>query len=244
MSMRFNTFWAVRRGNTPEQFEDAFAGAVATGRFAIADGASESCFADLWARFLVEEFVYHADCEPHDLDAFLSAAQGQWQEDITRRILPWYAEEGARQGAFSTFLGMIVEATGRSLLWRAAAIGDSCLFHIRKDKLHDSFPLDSWKQFDALPQLLGSRTPLKSVGAASVLKRNGSGDPGDRLLMMTDALAQWCLAQHEAGRCPWSQITSLLASPTGRMDFEVWVDEQRNTGQLQNDDVTLLAIDL
>ena len=243
-SLRFTALSLPRRGNTSGQLEDAVAGAVATGRFAVADGASESCFADLWAGLLVEEFVSRADCEPGELRSFLPNAQKRWQENMDGRTVPWFAEEGVRRGAFATFLGLSVETEGRSLRWRAAAVGDSCLFHIREDTLQKSFPLDSWKQFGTLPHLLGSRTLLESIGAEMVQETEGIGESGDQLLLATDALAQWCLGQHEAGENPWQQIASLVSSPTSEMDFPLWIDERRDTGRLQNDDVALLAVDL
>ena len=39
-----------KRGHSPEEYEDALAGDPRSGRFAVADGASESSFAGLWAR--------------------------------------------------------------------------------------------------------------------------------------------------------------------------------------------------
>jgi hypothetical protein len=82
---------------------------------------------------------------------------------------------------------------------------------------------------------------------------------------MTDALARWCLAEHEAGGDPWRELESLLPSPfekeAGRVgnclpspsgrgaggegdSFASWIDGLRNARHLLNDDVTLLAIPL
>ena len=49
-----------KAGNAEADYEDAGAGDVRRGRFAIADGASEASFAGLWAKLLVEQFVVHA----------------------------------------------------------------------------------------------------------------------------------------------------------------------------------------
>ena len=46
-----------KRGHSADEFEDAFAFDPAAGRYAVADGASESSFAGLWARLLVEGFI-------------------------------------------------------------------------------------------------------------------------------------------------------------------------------------------
>ena len=227
----FTALSLPRRGNTSGQLEDAVAGAAATGRFAVADGASESCFADLWAELLVEEFVSRADCEPGELRSFLPNAQKRWQENMDGRTLPWFAEEGVRKGAFATFLGLAIATSGRSLRWQAAAVGDSCLFHVRKNTLQKSFPLDSWKQFGT-PSAPARLTHTSGVD----WRRDGSKKQMAGANRKTSFswqrmhLAQWCLGQHEAGENPWQQIASLVSSPTSEMDFPLWIDEKRDTG--------------
>jgi hypothetical protein len=62
--------------------------------------------------------------------------------------------------------------------------------------------------------------------------------------MMTDALAQWCLVEDEAGQGPWSALVSLLTAPGPAERFRSWIEELRDSGRLKNDDVTLLAISL
>ena len=54
-------FWLPRRGNKPDEYEDAFAVEDASGRYALADGASEGCFTGLWARLLVADFAAHPE---------------------------------------------------------------------------------------------------------------------------------------------------------------------------------------
>jgi len=66
---------------------------------------------------------------------------------------------------------------------------------------------------------------------------------GDRFYLMTDALAHWWLAEHEAGRAPWAA----LDRPGGRgrrRSFPDWVDDRRRRRHLRNDDVTLLRIEI
>ena len=55
--MNHLAFSLPKRRNAPEEYEDAFACDCELGRFALADGASESSFAEVWARLLVEQFV-------------------------------------------------------------------------------------------------------------------------------------------------------------------------------------------
>ena len=62
--------------------------------------------------------------------------------------------------------------------------------------------------------------------------------------MMTDAVAQWCLAEFEAGRNPWDDLERLLTVPEDGNQFSEWIEVLRKAGRLRNDDVTLLAIPL
>ena len=80
------------------------------------------------------------------------------------------------------------------------------------------------------------------------LQQQGDWRPGDRLWLMTDALAQWFLVQVEAGDKPWLCLDPLL-HPASDEDaaqhaFSAWIESLRAARQLRNDDVTLLAVSL
>jgi hypothetical protein len=224
-----------RHGYAAEECQDAAAIDPSRGRFAIADGATESAQADLWARLLVENFIAAADPDPA---AWLPAAQRRWAEATGPATngadLPWYLEAGLRQGAFATFLGLVVDRAG----WRALAVGDSCLFQVRGDELARAFPLVSSREFGNSPWLIGTRTPSRELGQC------GSADwrPGDRLWLMTDALALWFLSNAEAGRRPWWALGHALDG--GPSAFAGWIEDLRGLRLLRNDDVTLLEVRL
>jgi len=245
MGISSHTFWLPRRGHSPEEYEDAFAGDAASGRFAVADGATESCFAGLWARLLVEEFVQNAEWDPDRWPAGLSELQECWQAEVYSRELPWYAEAGARRGAFAAFLGVVLSADDEGpSRWRAVAVGDSCLFHTRGGELLEAFPVGRSEEFDNVPDLLGSRTPPEEIREDRTLWSDGTGQPGDRLWMMTDALAHSCLTTHETGGNPWEEMESLHPSSEFEVNFERWIEDLREQRGLRNDDVTLLILEL
>jgi hypothetical protein len=85
------------------------------------------------------------------------------------------------------------------------------LFHTRNNVLLRAFPLEHSQQFNTVPQLLGARMTMEQVRMRRRVWSNGRGRADDRLWMMTDALAQWCLAEAEAGGNPWHELESLLA---------------------------------
>ena len=94
MAVGSRTFWLPRRGNNPDEYEDAFALDDASGRYALADGASEGCFTGLWARLLVEDFVSRAERGRQPM-AVLAARRpgamghGRWRPEagLGRRLL-------------------------------------------------------------------------------------------------------------------------------------------------------------
>lgn len=228
-SLAWETFYTPKAGHTLEEYEDRFAGDPASGRFAVADGASESAFAGQWARNLV--------------DAYIRAPES-WLPDARKRLrselksqkteLPWHAEAKFEEGAFSSLLGVAFEE-GQ---WHAEAIGDSCLFQVCNDCLRRGFPIRRSSDFTNQPQLVKSRATR--VGGPRTKRVNLSGDcrPGDVFFLMTDALAAWFLKEFEERRQPWKQLGAIQTQE----EFAAWVEARRTSGELRNDDVTMVVI--
>jgi len=245
MAPNYDSFWLPSRGNKPEEYQDAFAAAPDASRFAVADGASESGFAGEWAGLMVEDFVAHARPELDRWNESLPALQESWQTTIGSQSLPWFAKAKFQRGAFATFLGVVVDAPADDdLQWRAVAVGDACLFHCRGEDLLTAFPLERADEFNNYPSLVGSRTLPDHVRDELCLYATGTWQADDRLWLMTDALAQWCLAQLETGHNPWDELESVRTSSESEKRFATWIAERRETGDLHNDDVTLMAINL
>src|SRR3954471_6874062 len=159
MEPQIQAFWVPKLGNSTEEYEDAFAYSTDDGIFAIADGATESSFADRWARDLVDSFVTKPPEVNGSSAAFpdwLAPLQQRWRSGIDWENLPWFAEEKAKAGAYATFLGLTIydpdQFKKTTLLdrpaslfrkhdppqvwkWKALAVGDSCFFQVRDEKL-------------------------------------------------------------------------------------------------------------
>src|SRR5204863_208012 len=117
----------------------------------------------------------------------------------------WYAERKAKEGAFSSLLGVTLEGER----WRALAIGDSCLFVVRSGKVLRAFPLERAEQFSNRPSLLSSVARSNAGVWDDVTMVEGDLATNDRLLLMTDALAQWFLVESEMGRRPWAALAKI-----------------------------------
>lgn len=234
-----------KHGSSAAEYEDAYAGQPASGRFAVADGASESSFAASWARLLAQGFVEAPSKPWRDLD-WLAPLRQRWAREVDGRPLPWYAEMKREQGAFATLVGLAFRAAGEEeegMVWRALAVGDSCLFHTRRGQLRCAFPVEESAAFTNRPGLLASRPGQASV-QGEVQQASGRCRRGDCFLLMTDALAAWFLEQNEQQQQPLSQIMQLLAQGSPQTAFAPWIEERRARQSLRNDDVTLMIVDL
>jgi hypothetical protein len=238
LSLRWRAFRQAKRGHTDDECEDAWAADPATLRFAVADGASESAFASLWARMLVEGYVKRSgSLEAQD---WLINAQQCWLKEVMPLDLEWYAEMKRQEGAFATFLGLtiILPAPDRPGNWFAEAMGDSCLVRVRVNLKVRAFPMQASADFANVPQLIGSRDSPKTL----MVREFGSLVSGDRIYLMTDALAQWFLKSYESGNKPWDPVSDQLTSTEGT--FPSWIEKLRSQDGLRNDDVTLIAIEV
>jgi hypothetical protein len=153
--------------------------------------------------------------------------------------MPWDVEAKFQEGAFATLLGLTV-GRGRDsrLLWRAQAVGDSCLLQTREDRLYRAFPVKRSADFDNRPALLASRPPPLYSPRCRRFRARGSWRPGNIFLLMTDALAQWFLKEIESGSDPWANLKA-AESPEA---FAALVVELRAAGRLHKDDSTLVRI--
>lgn len=245
------TWRLSKEGNRPEECEDAFRVVYPSGagaeivRAAVCDGATESAFAREWAEILADAFVDQpldlSGMTEGSLKTWLKRGQEEWHEGIPWDQIPWHGEAKARAGAFATLLGLTIGAdlaNPRQPWWQAVAVGDSCLFVVRNDRLLLSFPLEDAGQFDNNPALVCSN-PANSQGLwEGVRLQSGECSPGDRFILASDALAAWFLASYAAGEKPWETLMELDAS-----ERDGWVGEQRSERLMRNDDTTLVIID-
>ena len=249
MEIVARVLWLPKAGNTAEEYEDAWAVADETPevadvfRCAVADGATETSFSGLWARLLTRGFCEGTFPDGPELGDF-APLQRAWTQDVAAIPLPWYAEEKARSGAFSSLVGLTIAAAsgaepGR---WAALAVGDSCLFQVRDDRLLTALPLDTADAFTNRPTLLSSNAASNDERvAAQLVPFAGDWLPGDSFYLLTDALACWFLLACEAGGQPWRDL-DVIATADNASAFVDWIAELRADRTLRNDDVTLLRV--
>lgn len=193
-------------------------------RAAVADGATESVYAGLWAQMLVETLVDAGTDSEAVVDA-VQERQPAWADAVQERAAerPWYVQAKAEEGAFATGLVLSVHDDGT---WTAASIGDCCLVHVRNEAVR-AWPADEPEAYTHRPALIPSRGADRIPTPDTT---TGDWTPGDAFLLATDAVAAWLL---RVGPRP------LLDADE---PFEAAVDAARDDGTLRNDDATLLIL--
>jgi hypothetical protein len=225
---------------------------------AVADGASESLLAGEWADLLtrsVNDSALDDGYVVRDADRFASAlvlageAWGEWlasyvaRREADGRPIAWYEEPKLDRGPHATVVAARFATESSGISWDAAALGDSCLFHVRDDRLLRAFPLESAEAFSNSPGLVNAFNRDQELLARHVRTVSGSAEQGDWFFLCTDALAAWFLGAVERGDRPWRELGEFTRS--GDLDgFAEWLKGPRGEGLMRNDDVTVVHVDL
>ena len=243
-------YYAAKQGNTEAEWEDG--GAAAPGdqtigrgpRLAVADGATQGFGSARWAQQLVAGFVGADGLAPpalsrNALHEWFGAMQIRWRED------PHYA--GATDlemlkleqvGSFATFLGCeLRDLDGPRPSWIAAALGDTVLFQVRQHDVVAQFPPIAAEEFGFNPDGVPTKADALGGMVDRLLVAEGELAEGDLLYVATDAFAQWMVeADRRDRRSLWKALAGLDHPDT----FHELVAAHRGTGEMKNDDVTLL----
>ncbi len=259
MRVFLSHFCAPKEGNSEAEYEDAFwprresdeAIEADRFRFAVADGASEGMLSRYWAQILARVYgKYGATLE--DQDRFLNRAHREWRlaktsylrgRERANRPLQWYEEPGFAQGAFATILGLTLDrASGgqNAATWQAFAVGDTCLFQVRDEILLCHFPVEDSHCFNDRPVLVAAESDHNQRFSEVLQIIAGTCRVDDSLYLMTDALATWFLRAHEASDAPWQVLRDLETAT----QFRDWLSGLRDRGEIKNDDVTLVRVDI
>ena len=179
-----------KAGSIAQENEDATAADSKRVRFALADGATEGWQSGGWAQHLAKSYIAKPP-GPANFQEWLASVRKNWTPRASTNEA-WYAEVKAEQGSFATLLGLEFRlgSDPPGLVWKAVAVGDSCLFVVRRGKLELAFPVDSAAAFGNQPPLVASgreRTCPEPEWLA------GWSEPGDLFLLATDAVAKFLL---------------------------------------------------
>ncbi|HEY1189269.1 MAG TPA: hypothetical protein VGE74_16575 [Gemmata sp.] len=227
---------APKKGNRAEENEDAASAAPDGLRFVVCDGASEGWESRPWAARLAGAFLLRPP-EPMDFAKWLAAVRKGWKPPEPAGPVPWYAAVKQEQGSFATLMGFELRRSHKAAgwSWRAVAVGDSCLFHVRGAEVLAAFPIDAPAGFGNRPRLV----PSAGTGCPEPEWLAGRAEPGDLFLLATDAVAARLLDPDARGAGLGAAREALKArSPEPVRD---WF---RSVQDAHNDDVSLITVRL
>lgn len=236
-------FWLPKNGNSLEEYEDAaypcdehFETEVTEFRCAVADGATETSFAGLWAKLLVEGYSEKSA---------LAQLRERWNADVRQKDLPWYAEEKLEKGAYAAVAGLhLRKGRGKKNIFTVEATGDCCVFHVRENTMLSSFPLSASEDFNNSPALICSHEDVAVDAAMKKMTQKGEWKDGDSFFLLSDAIACWALKRQEE----MQDAANVLQNIETQEDLIHFVGEERRLvledgrPAMKNDDVTLLCV--
>lgn len=240
-----------KSGNLAVENEDKYAPLFANGaiyhgkdfRCALSDGATKSSFSQSWANYLVTEFINSKS--DGSTNQFISSAIRKWKDEINTIELPWHTQEKLRKGSHATFLGFNLLAGDPDVIyplggnWNAFCIGDSYLFHYRREEFVTSVPIDNGKVFNNRPKLIGSNQSNQEYESSQF---NGTWKSGDDFLLMTDAIAEWAFRSMKNNVNIPGVIKDKLTRKSKINFFSDWINHLRFTHEIKNDDTTVIWI--
>ncbi len=229
-----------KAGSSQSEYEDAARGNDELGRFAIADGATESSYSGEWARHLTSLFVEDPpqSSQERHLAPWIRKAQDTFTVGL-RDTAPWYAIEKARLGAWATFLAFKINVDSR--YWVAWAVGDTCLFRcdLLKTALSLAFPIGHPDDFGSSPALVGSKPISNRYVLSKVSRQWGRARSGTSFVLASDALAAWILTDVRNHGRQWLTLLTIE-----EYEFPAFVESLRRNSSLKNDDTTAMIIEV
>lgn len=234
----WRAMWTQKMGNSPEQWEDAYATDAPGGAAAIADGASSGIYCNIWAEQLGTRFLTDRP-DTRDvvfLNKWVNGLRTEWRTAIKYSSLNWSKQAKVDQvGAAATLLTVETGPEDENGLrpWRASAVGDASLFLVRDNRLMASFPVVADDQFGSAPLLVRSNPGHKTL----VLSAAGTCRPGDRFVLATDSIAARLFKDAAEGEVDWGRYEHITQDA-----WRAELDALRSANDMVNDDCTLVVL--
>ena len=236
-------FLLPKHGNQLSECEDAIGINENSYRFAVADGATEAFDAGNWSRRLATSWVtQHGLLSGNDFWQWVITEGEELTASWNGQQLSWYSEAKQRIGSFAAFVGLELDFDTPKPVWTAIALGDSCLIHVNGDQVLDSFPISSSTGFGSAPVLAPSCAANNQHAFHEVAVTSGTLSKGDELWLLSDAVASWYLMLSEERDVETrSEFRELLDDDSNEPLVE-FLELQRSSGRLKNDDVAIVRL--
>ena len=258
-------FLMPKEGDTLDKCEDVVSIHRTRRRFAISDGATTASYSAEWARALCRHAV---ECPPpvfperalplpeeehgrgaEELKGWLEPVLEYWKPEVPwERLVRPCMYNKAKEGAGATLAGIEVlgEAGEAGVKFRAWALGDSCVIHLRGNHVVSARPLTCSAEFSHVPRLFMTQQGYEGKYIRFWQGWEATLAPGDTLLLGTDALCEYLLKSVESGAgeevLGWLEGLSFGSRPEAWRSFEEFIEVKRKQGKIKNDDVGLILL--
>jgi hypothetical protein len=214
--------------------------------FSIADGVSNSSLPADWSRLLVQYACENPEItiEKALTDSnILQKPREEWEELRKKKAKAawWLSSQQAVSASTLLF------ALSKDQQWHLDALGDSCAFLWRKQQdryhLEDTFPLTKASDFNISPACFFSSFEVqKQRGFEPPKTKKIAAQEGDLLFLATDALAKWLYGESDEER--YQRFESCKEWVCDTALFKKHIDQEREQGRMDDDDVTLVILEL
>ena len=244
MLFEHRAFWLPKDVQDADAYEDAFDVDGARGMAAVCDGVASSIFSGRWAQILAKAVV----AEPPNVNdrdsvqAWLKRTRDKWSQSIDESALAWHQKPKMLDGAGTTLLWVQVAANAAPdglprpyRVW-SFSIGDCCLFHVRGNEVLQTFPIQESSRFEDDP--LAIRSVYKKSDVVTFEAIETQCNPGDLLVLCTDAVAAWTMRQLESGTTlDWQSYWNMTNE-----QWCQWLVQLRQDNQIRYDDSTAVLL--
>lgn len=229
--------------------QDCFQINEAGNYFAIADGASQSFYPNIWAELLVNNFCQNPEINLKNWQTWLAPIQNKWLQEVQQRVTKaetekrpvWVTNKNRlnfQEAATSTFIGL--QFLDNQV--KVSIVGDSCLFILKGNELKQTYLLKSSKDFNDRPAYFASYPKNNQYDPSFFDIPLDSKKSQDcfYFILATDALSEYIFQCREQG----TNIFNTLLKISSQGEFENFVAEVRNAEniRMKNDDVTLITL--
>ncbi len=250
-------FMQPKEGESPSRCQDFYSADPENGRYAVTDGVSSSFLPRPWASIIARAAVKvpEAFSSEASFAGWLKGCAASWQAWVTERWLPGIRAQQAQRGEVpADYAEMIQQKGAQTTLILCAlapgngatqvdliAVGDAVACHARPGaegwELLAAFPIADPAHFGVQPATLPTRDSDAERERAwrEVRRLTLAAQPGDRILLATDTLAEWLL------RDPAERLGELDAL-TDDAAFVALLAREREQGHMKDDDMTVMII--
>lgn len=211
-------------------------------RIAIADGATESLFSDIWADILVNSYVEKgtdlfksSELESVNQKFVYTTSKNILQMPETRQ---WFMYEKLERGTHATLAAVEFSSPDKMQI---LTIGDSCVFWSdgNVDEIN-MLPEITAEEFGSFPISICHLPKTWQSLEQKILKKEVTFQKNLQMVLCTDALACWLVTESENKSSNWEKLFQI--SDYGF--FTNFIETLREQNSIRNDDVTLVLINV